>query len=136
MPTDRSTVIDLPPLEDLLEEARTPTGTLNMPTPPRGWKPGISVARPQTRPQLIAAIALAAVIVGGLIYLGVRMLATPPVLDESEIEPPELPRVERTAPAEPQLPPFTAPRSSSGWTARCPRARGRWTGSATRRASC
>lgn len=108
VPLDRSTVIDLPALEDLLEEARTPTGTLNMPTPPRGWKPGASVARPQTRPQLIATVAIGAAILGGLIFLGVRMFATQPVVEESDVERPELPRAEAAEGAEPVLPPFTA----------------------------
>ena len=107
VPLDRSTVIELPPLEDLLEEARTPTSTLSLDTPPRGWKPGIRVARPRTRPQLIAVIAVAAAVVGALIFFGVQMFSSPPVLDESETEPVELPRAQAEDPAEPALPPFT-----------------------------
>ena len=109
-PVDRSAVIELPPLEDLLEEVRAPEAKLALDTPPRGWKPGISVARPRTRPQLIGAIAVAAAIVGAAVYFLVRLLAAPPVLDEAETAPPERPRVEARAdaPAEDPLPPFTA----------------------------
>ena len=106
VPLDRSTVIDLPPLEDLLEEARTPTSSLSLDTPPRGWKPGIRVAQPRTRPQLIGAIALAAAVVGALIYFGVRLFSSAPVVDSAETEPVELPRA--TAPAESSQPRFTA----------------------------
>ena len=108
VPLDRSTVIELPPLEALLEEARTPTSTLTLDTPPRGWKPGIKVARPRTRPQLIAVIAVAAAIVAALIFLGVRIFSATPVLDESETEPVALPRAQVDDDAEPVLPPFTA----------------------------
>ncbi len=109
-PIDRSTVIELPPLEDLLESARVPEGKLAMDTPPRGWKPGISVARPRTRPQLIGAIGLGAVIVGAAIYFLVRLFAASPVLDEAETAPPERPRAAAPAEgaAEEPLPPFTA----------------------------
>ena len=110
VPLEKSTVIELPPLEDLLEEARSSDSKLTLDTPPRGWKPGISVARPQTRPQFIGAIAVAAAVVAGIVYLVVRLFAAPPVLDESETEPPELPRAEAGAEAgaEPALQPFSA----------------------------
>jgi type IV pilus assembly protein PilZ len=109
-PIDRSSVIELPPLEDLLESAREPEGKVAMDTPPRGWKPGISVARPQTRPQLIAVIGVGAAIVAAAVYFLVRLFATQPVLDEAETAPPELPRAlasAEEAAAEP-LQPFTA----------------------------
>ena len=106
---DRSAVIELPPLEDLLEQARTPGSKLTLDTPPRGWKPGIRVARPRTRPQLIATIAVAAAVVGALVFFLVRFFASPPVLDKTETEPVELPRAEAAGEAaEEPLPPFTA----------------------------
>jgi hypothetical protein len=79
-----------------------------MDTPPRGWKPGINVARPRTRPQLIGTIALGAAIIGALIYFLVRLFGSPPVLDEAETEPVALPRLEEPVDDEPPLPPFTA----------------------------
>lgn len=93
VPVDRSVAIELPPLEDLLEEARVPGAKLTLDTPPRGWKAGVRVARPRTRPQLIGTIAVAAALVGGLIYLGVRMFGTSAVVDATETEPVALPRV-------------------------------------------
>ncbi len=107
VPLDRSTVIELPTLEALLEEARTPTSTLSLDTPPRGWKPGIRVARPQTRPQLVAQIALGAIVVGAAIFFLVRLFASRPVVDPAETEPPPLPRVEDQADVAPPLPPFS-----------------------------
>lgn len=112
VPLDRSAVIELPSLDDLLEEARTPGTALSLDTPPRGWKPGIHVARPRTRPRFIGTIALGAVAVVAVVYLLVRLLATPPVLDEAEVEPVALPRAEAEAEAgaeaEAPLSPFTA----------------------------
>ena len=108
IPMDRSAVIELPPLADLLEEARSPSSGLSLDTPPRGWKPGIHVARPRTRPQLIGVIALGAAVVGALIFFLVRLFGSPAVLDEAETEPVALPRVEEQAEAEQPLPPFTA----------------------------
>ena len=109
IPLDRSTVIELPALEDLLEKARTPTSTLTLDTPPRGWKPGIHVARPRTRPQLIGMIALGAIIIGALIYLLVHLFSSQPVVDGAETEPVALPRAQEPAGAEEApLRPFTA----------------------------
>ena len=106
---ERSAVIELPPLEDLLEEARSPGSKLTLDTPPRGWKPGIRVARPRTRPQLIATIAVAAAVVGALTFFLVRFVASPPVLDKAETEPVELPRAEPGGEVDEEpLPPFTA----------------------------
>jgi type IV pilus assembly protein PilZ len=104
-----SAVSELPPLEELLEEARTPTATLTLETPPRGWKPGISVARPRTRPQLIGTIAVAAIIVTAVLFFFVRRAGRPPVLAADEVEPVALPQVEEQADAaaEPPPPPFT-----------------------------
>lgn len=109
VPLDRSTVIELPPLEDLLEKTRAPTSTLTLDTPPRGWKPGINVARPRTRPQLIAVIAAGAAVVGAVIYFLVRLFGSPPVLDEADTAPVPLPRAQATdeVEAETPLPPFT-----------------------------
>lgn len=112
IPNDQTMVIDLPSLEELLEEARAPSMPPTLETPPRGWKPGISVARPRTRPQLIGVIALGAIVVAAVIFFLARFFGGPPVLDEAETEPPVLPRAEAQADAgaaaEPPLPPFTA----------------------------
>ena len=110
-PIDKTAVIELPTLEELLEESHTPRSTsLTLDTPPRGWRPGISVARPRTRPQLIATIAVAAAVLGAAIYVLVRLFASPPVLDEAETEPPVLPRADAQAEADERPPPqpFTA----------------------------
>lgn len=110
-PLDKSAVIELPPLEELLEESRTPRASSpTLDTPPRGWKPGISAARPRTRPQLIATIAVVAAVLGAAVYLLAQLFASPPVLDEAETEPPVLPRAEASAEADEEPPPrpFTA----------------------------
>ena len=107
IPMDRSTVIELPALEDLLQEARTPTAALPLETPPRGWKPGIHVARPRTRPQLLGLIALGGIVIGSLIYVLVRFLSSPPILDQAETEPVALPQAEVPVEDAPTLLPFT-----------------------------
>jgi type IV pilus assembly protein PilZ len=107
VPLDRSAVIELPALEELLQEARSPNSTVTLDTPPRGWKPGIRVARPRTRPQLIGLIAVAAAILGMGIFFLTRLFSSSPVLDAAETEPIELPQVEAEADVEQPLPPFT-----------------------------
>ena len=110
-PYERSTVIELPPLEELLAKSKSPPPASAMDTPPRGWKPGIFAVRPQTRPQLLITVAIAAVLITAIVFFFMRRFAGPPVLESSELEPPPLPRVEASAEAaeeEPPRPRFTA----------------------------
>ncbi len=65
--------------------------------------------RPRTRPQLLATIAVAAVVVAGLVYLLLHIFAAPPELKQEELTPPQLPLPQEPEPApEPEEPRFTA----------------------------
>jgi uncharacterized protein (TIGR02266 family) len=108
---ERSTVIELPPLDELLERSERRETPPALGTPPRGWKPGISSVRPQTRPQFLLAVAVVGLLVAVAVFFAVRRWGAPPVLESSEVEPPALPRAEQPAESAeppPLLPRFTA----------------------------
>ncbi len=81
----------LPVLDELLDEREKPS-EVSMQTPPRGWKPRAFSVRPRTRPQLLAAIAVAGLIVAALVYLLIGYFSRPPELPTDETTPRELPR--------------------------------------------